>query len=195
LALHIANSVVSIDVFEELQYTAGYNFLIGEGEKSSIRLKNGSRVVLEKHWKADASGYDYLAPLEITEFEGQSLTTYKEGDSGDPVYVLEHQDTTLVWISSKLVPKPCRSVLEFEERKCAVLMEYGCPEDRLWLTEVQSLDDFSMSCGYDPYVVGNLHEFHYVVFYHEDGEVFVSAGFNTDEEFERGCEAVADYLK
>ena len=55
LALHIANSVVSIDVFEELQYTAGYNFLIGEGEKSSIRLKNGSRVVLEKHWKADAS--------------------------------------------------------------------------------------------------------------------------------------------
>jgi len=198
LVLHITNVVVSIDVFRMIQDSPGYDFLIGEGKTHSIRLPDGSRVVLKEHWKADAGGFDYLAPLEITTFEDQILTTYQEGDCGNPVYVLSHPDPALIWIGETVIPKPSKTVTQYEKLKCKTLIKYGCPEDQLWLTEVQTVEEFRVFYKDqipDPVGFYNLHRFHYVLYYHESGEVHSIAGFSTDEEFEGGCEAVADYLK
>ena len=198
LVLYITSSVVSIDVFRKIQHTPGYEFLIGEGKTTSFRLKDGSRLVLKEHWKVDAAGYDYLPPLEITIFEDQTLTTYQEGDSGNPIYVLSHPDPALIWISESVISKPSRKIAEYEKMKCETLVKFGCPEDQLWLVEVQTTQEFVEFFSNqipDPISYYDLHPFHFVIYYHQAGEVLSIAGFNTDDEFEKACKAIAVFLK
>jgi hypothetical protein len=198
MVLHITNSVVSIDVFRNLQLTAGYEFLIGEGEKCSIQLSDRSRVVLKEHWKADAGGYDYLAPLEILPVKDQTLSIYKEDEDGDPVFVLSHPDPALIWISELVVPKPDKGIAEYEKLKSQTLKKNGCPENQLWLIEVQTVGEFALfykDQTSDPVGFYNLHGFHYVVYYHQAGEVLAIAGFNSDKEFEKGCKDIAGFVK
>lgn len=164
----------------------------------TYRIKRNNASLTPSHWKTDATGYDYLAPLKITQIEDQTLTIYKEGDSGSPVYVLSHQDPALIWISQVVITKPSRRVAEYEGIKCKTLQKYGCPKDQLRLIEVQTVEEFDRfykDQSPDPLSYYDLHRFHYVLYYHESGEVHSLTGFNTDEEFETGCQAVANYLK
>ena len=198
LVLYVANTVVSIDVFRKIQHTPGYEFLIGEGKTKSFRLKDGTRLILKEHWKVDERTYDRYMPLELDVVEEQVLTTYEGKVSEVPVYVMTHPDPALFWIGESVVPKPSKEITHYEEGKTKTLSKYGCPEDQLWLTEVQAVEEFETFFHdqiSDPIGFYDLHRFHFVIYYHQAGEILQIAGFNTEKEFQKGCKAIADFLK
>jgi|APSaa5957512622_1039677.scaffolds.fasta_scaffold54388_2 hypothetical protein len=198
LVIEVVNSALSIDIFRKLQNTAGYEFLIGEPQLISIKLDNGDKVLLKEHWKIKSCEYDGFPCAIIGDVDGKVLNKYQENESSIPVYDLEHNDPTLVYISEKIIPKPDHSVEHYEALKVEKLKSFGCPESELWLTEVQTIEAFEVLYGndnYDPISEFDLHEYFYVVYHHQDGEVTVVAGFNTYDEFELGCEHIANFIK
>ncbi len=56
------------------------------------------------------------------------------------------------------------SLAEYEDIKCETLTGFGCPEDQLWLTEVQTVEEFTQfyrNQSPDPLGFYNLHGYHY----------------------------------
>ncbi|WP_202707689.1 hypothetical protein [Sporosalibacterium faouarense] len=83
---------------------------------------------------------------------------------------------------------------EFKEAKCDKLLKYGANKDYLWLTECTTVEDFISMYGRDLAEDLELLEYKYVLYYHESGSVNAIGGFNNQEEFEKACEYVGNYL-
>lgn len=201
IALAITNQVVSHDVFAKLSETDGYRFLVEEKKTKTIDwMINGQKttIKLKEYWASRAAIFDHLPPFEITQIDGNELTIYRDGD--ELAFILTHDDSSLVWRSKRYSTKADLSVDDYESKKAETLRKYGIPESRLWLTEVQTVDQFyehyctEAELEEDYYSLKEK-EFEYVVYYHESGEVHVHAGFNDKEEFEQACQTVAEYLK
>ena len=209
VVITVANMVVSNDVYSEISRTDGYRFLTEGRHTKRIRWKIDDntgihRFTLREIWKAHASLFDHLSPFQIRNYKGKSLAVYRrdEGD-GDISYtiLLEHNDPTLIWKSkSHYVEQkpPANSIEYYEEQKCEILLHYGCPADQLWLTEVQTVDQFNEFYSTQDESADEMYglqDYDYVLYHHESGEVLTHAGFNSDDGFDLACRAVAEYLK
>jgi hypothetical protein len=208
VAIAVTNQVVTNDVYSAISETDGYRLLTEGKQTKKIRWKienqDVRRFTLREVWKSHASLYDHLIPHQIRNYKGKSLAVFRrdEGD-GDISYtiLLEHEDPTLIWKSKRHYVEhtpPVNSVEYYEEQKCEVLLHYDCPSDSLWLTEVQTSEQFYEHFCTDTEAEEGfygLHDYEFVIYYHESGEVHSHAGFNNDEEFDQACKVVAKYLK
>ncbi len=96
----VANQTVVEDVLSKLMETEGYRFLIGKALFTSMMLPDGRKVIFQEKWRSNVEGSDYLAPLEITSHENKELSIYQEGGDNPLIYVLEHSDPALAWVTS-----------------------------------------------------------------------------------------------
>jgi len=115
--------------------------------------------------------------------------------------LLEHDDPTLVWKSKRhfIESKSTENSVDYyEELKCTALLEHGCPDEALWLTEVQTVDQFNEYYSTDDESAEDfygLQDYEFVVYYHKSGEIHVHTGFNDESEFDLACKMVAEYLQ
>lgn len=198
IVLEVANSVIFRDTLYELSKLDSYRFLEGDRKSFSCIIPDGSKVVFKEIWKAHAGGLDFLAPLSIEEIDGKELTHYREG--GESMYTLTHNDPALVWSSEKIIPRPDMTVGEFEEIKVEMLLKHNFSKDLLWLTEVQKVCDFNrfyadQTSPDTPEIFYGVQHYHYILYYHESGEIHAHAGFNTLLEFERACHFLCRSVK
>jgi len=197
IVLKLANMVVFRDSLEMLIKMDSYHFLKGFQNKFTLTIPDGSRVIFKEIWKSAASGLDYLPPIAVEEVEGRELTFYREGET--LFHKLSHLDPALVWVSEKVIPKPQKSVDEYERMKVKILKKYGFPKNLLWLTEVQTIPKFnqyykSLTSPVLPETYYGVEEYHFIIYHHENGEIHCHAGFNSDEEFEKGCQFLSDHM-
>ncbi len=208
VVLAVVNWVVSQDTYSQISRTDGYRYLTEGRRTKKIRCKidgEDRRITLREVWKVRCSLYDHLAPYRIDSYKGRTLAVYRRegGDDGEVSFtvLLEHKDPCLVWKSKRQYEesKPLENSAEYyEEQKCEVLLHHGADAGSLWLTEVQTTEQFyehfctETESEDDFYGLG---EYEFVVYHHESGNVHVHAGFNDDEDFDQACKTVAEYLK
>ncbi len=201
MILSIVNSAVSIDVFRKLAITDGYRFLTEGRETKTISwMINGKpqEIVMREYWRSRSAIYDHLPAIEITEYEGKELTVYQESDSEDFAFILAHDDPTLIFRSKWISSEQELTVDDYESRKVETLLEYGFPESELWLTEVQTVEDFNNYYSLDEEVAEKVYgigDCSFVLYLHESGSVLSHAGFSTISEFKEACQYLAKYFK
>jgi len=146
------------------------------------------REVLKK--EADFLG---IIPLKVIGLDGKRVEVF---DKKQPqTYRLAHPDPKKGYLSEQLFQKDQLTSADFEVFKCAMLRKHGFPENLLWLTECQSLEDFAAFYGKSEAWEYNLQNHRSVLYWHESGSIQGIVGFTTFEEFERGCQCLAKNLK
>ena len=196
IALAITNQIIIGDVFSKLSSTDGYRFLT-EGRKTMViewKINHKLRKIkLREYWKSRSAIYDYLAPITITEYKGNELTVYQEGEhdgGGDLAFILAHNDPALVWRSKRHPLKQEYTVDEFESKKASFLRKFGFPESELWLTEVQTVKDFNNYFSTEDALAEDYYGISdclFVLYIHESGSVLSHYGFSTMPEFIEAC--------
>jgi hypothetical protein len=191
IIVEATNTRIFDDVLKKVLDTEAFRFLNSEPKTMIIKVRDGSIVVFKETWSASIKVLGYLPIAMITILNESELCVYKEGN--DLIYTLSHVGPALCWISEKVNPKPKKSVDYYESIKVETLLKYGFSQKFLWLTEVQSVDDFvyhycdqTLPTSTREYY--GLEAYHYVIYYHETGEVLCHAGFNHDEDFLNACE-------
>jgi hypothetical protein len=209
VVLEAVNQFVIQDVLSMVMQTDAYRFLTEGMQTKKIRWKIDGEdcpIKMREMWKARASLYDHLSPQQLVNYKGKTLAIFKRDEdttTGEVsfTFLLEHNDPALIWKSKRHFSEPKQmenSVDYYEEQKCELLPYYGCPHEKLWLIEVQTVEQFN-----DQYCTEteteedfySLQDFEYVLYYHESGEVHSHVGFNDDSEFIQACEVIAEYLK
>jgi hypothetical protein len=207
--MEAVNKKLAQDLYTELSQTDAYRFLTDGMQTKKIRWKIDGEdcpIKLREMWKSRASLFDHLSPYQLVNYKGKTLAIYKRDEDTNTgevsfTFLLEHTDPALIWKSKKHFSEPKQmenSVDYYEEQKCEILLHYGCPQDQLWLVEVQKSGEFNEqhcteSESEDDFY--GLQDYEYVVYHHESGTVNVHARFNEFEEFEIACKMVAEYLK
>lgn len=207
VAISVASMVVSSDVYSEIAQTEGYRHLIEGKQTRKILVRfdgEPRRITLREMWKSRAALFDHLSSSQISIHNGKTLAIYRRDEGSDEIcfsVLLEHDDPTLVWKSKRhfIESKPVKNSIDYyEEMKCDALLHHGCPDESLWLTEVQTVDQFDQYFSTDDQTAAEfygLEDYDFVVYYHENGEVHAHAGFNDEAEFDLACKTIADYLK
>jgi len=207
VAISVASTVVSSDVYSEITQTEGYRFLI-EGKQTRKILVNFDgeprRITLREMWKSRAALIFHLSSSKISIHNGKTLAIYRRDEGSDGIsfsVLLEHDDPTLVWKSKRhfIESKPVKNTIDyFEEQKCEALLHHGCPEDSLWLVECTTVDQFNQYYSTDDQTAAEfygLDDYEFVLYFHESGEVHAHAGFDDEQSFDSACKTIADYLK
>ncbi len=187
IILHVVNAIVCGDVMDKIIATRAYDFLVeGQVDRyTTIMPWNGWLISFQEHWKNDAQSFDYLPQQAIFWRDHLEITAYGE-DNGPPTFTAVHTDPALAWISDHVASIKRLSFIDFETLRCGILRKFGFPLDHLWLSECQSVAEFTRYYGNDY----GLESFRFVVYWHESGSVMQHCGFNTFPEFVQACECI-----
>jgi len=193
VAVNAYQTVICNDVLTIISETSAYRFFTSGDLRTSMSLGNGTRVVFREYWKSKAVAYNPFYSIQLSSVNNYCLALYQDKRTDSLVYVLDHDDEALVWISETIIPKPDFGVEHYSHLFSDSLIQAGCPVDSLQYLKLQKIDDFKKHFKgdfEDPADYFELHEYHFVMFWHEDGVIYQTIGFNTDEEFENACEYI-----
>jgi hypothetical protein len=99
--MYMATTAVYLEVFNHLLKTDGYRFLMGDTKTISLQLEPevSSYVEFKECWKKEAEKYDNKDLIETYTINGSLLSVFQKEETEGLVYVFEHEDPCLAWIS------------------------------------------------------------------------------------------------
>ena len=99
--LYTATISVSLAVFNRLLETDGYRFLMGDKRTLKVNLEPDfpASVEFKEHWKREAESYSNEDLVGIYCINGLLLSVYQKSETNSHIYLLEHDDPSLVWIA------------------------------------------------------------------------------------------------
>lgn len=193
---HAYNTVITNDVLIEVSELCAYRFLIDGSMRCSMSLGQGRRVIFQEYWKSESNRYNLFHANQLSRLDGRDLALFINRD-GSHTYILEHDDLSLVWISEQILSKPEFDLEMYQQILSSTLIKAGCPVDLLQNIEVKTVDDFGILYKKDfadPIDRFDLHEYHFVLAYIEDGVIYRAIGFNTKDGFETAGKSIVEFL-
>ena len=198
VAINVYHGVVSNDIYSEVTDTEAYRYLTEGAMRMSLNLGNGQRVVFCEYWEYEANFLNLNSTIQLSTIGSKLLRLFQRGENKSHVYILDHEELGLTWISEKIIEAPKKSLAEFNSHLFESLSQKGCPINSLKDIKIQLVDGLSEMLkdeSFDPVDYYDLHEFHYVIYFQQDEVIYKGIGFNRNKEFEEACKAISEFAK